>query len=153
MAIGINTISNIIAQRLKAWKDDVPFVFDWVLFAQLTFLTVLTTPVNYYWQNWLEKTFPGWKMVKQRREATNADAEKEVFIKDDGEDKKMVEEEVRVRSWVNIFKKWFTDCITMGALINTSMFLVLMGLMKGKSHVEIGNDLRTVSSPLHSSEV
>lgn len=35
--------------------------------------------------------------------------EKGIMLKEDGEDKKMIEEEVKVRNWWNIFRKWFTD--------------------------------------------
>lgn len=44
--------------------------------------------------------------------------------------------------------KWFIDCITMGAIMNTVAFLVLMGIMKGQSGAQIGNNIRTVSSLL-----
>ena len=46
------------------------------------------------------------------RDATSEDddaAEKAMFLNEDGEDKRMVEEEVLERNWFNIFKKWFTD--------------------------------------------
>lgn len=111
-ALIIDCCSNIIAQRLKAWNDGTHFVFDHVLFFQFAFMVVLTAPVNYHWQHWLERTFPGWKTVKRTRHATTEDgdaAEKAVFLKEDGEDKRMVEEDVLERNWLNIFKKWFTD--------------------------------------------
>lgn len=54
------------------------------------------------------------------------------------------EEKVRVRDWWNIFRKWFLDCITMGALLNTVLFLVIMGVLKGKSSEQITTDLRKV---------
>lgn len=144
LALAIGCASNIIAQKLKAYNSGDPFVFDRTLFVQFAVVAVITTPVNYYWQNWLERTFPGWKLVKQKREASSGDAEKGAFLRDDGEDKRAIEEEVRVRDWWNIFRKWFTDCITMGALLNTTMFLVLMGLMEGKTITQIGNDLTNV---------
>jgi hypothetical protein len=39
------------------------------------------------------------------------------------------------------------QCITMGALLNQSMFLILIGLMKGKTVALIVQDFRNVSSP------
>jgi len=134
-------VSNIIAQKLKAYSDGLPFVFDQKLFVQFAVVSVVSTPVNYHWQAWLERTFPGWKMAKQRQAATSDDAEKAIILKEDGEDKRAIEE-VRVRNWPNIFCKWFTDCITMGALLNTTMFLVLMGYMESKTWVQIGNNLK-----------
>jgi hypothetical protein len=111
-ALIIDCCSNVIAQRLKAWRDEKPFVFDRVLFFQFAFMVVVTAPLNYHWQLWLERTFPGWKTVTHTRHATNEDgdaAEKAVFLKEDGEDKRVVQEEVLERDWLNIFKKWFTD--------------------------------------------
>lgn len=111
-ALIIDCCSNYIAQRLKAWRDGKPFVFDRVLFFQFAFMVVLTAPINYHWQHWLERTFPGWRLAKTTRPATAMDgdaAEKAAFLKDDGEDKRMVEEDVWERNWFNIFRKWFTD--------------------------------------------
>jgi hypothetical protein len=147
-ALAIDSCSNVIAQRLKAWNESKPFVFDRVLFFQFAFMVVLTAPINFHWQCWLERTFPGWKTVKQERQAGPGEEEKGMMLKDDGEDKKMVEEDVRVRDWWNIFRKWFTDCITMGALLNQSMFLILMGLLKHKTVAMIVQDFRNVS-PAH----
>lgn len=74
-------------------------------------MVVLTAPVNYHWQHWLERTFPGWMTVERVRDATSEDgdaAEKAIFLNEDGDDKRVVEE-VLERNWLNIFKKWFTD--------------------------------------------
>lgn len=70
------------------------------------------------------------------------DVAEKAALKDDGDDKRMVEEDVWERNWLNIFRKWFTDCITMGALLNQSMFLILIGLLKGKTVALIVNDFR-----------
>jgi|TARA_R110002003_G_scaffold116_5_gene10111 hypothetical protein len=144
-ALAIDSCSNVIAQWLKAWNESRPFVFDRVLFFQFAFMVVLTAPINFHWQCWLERTFPGWKTVKWDRHAAAGDEEKGLTLKDDGDDKKSVKEDVRVRDWWNIFRKWFTDCITMGALLNQSMFLILMGIMKHKTAALIVQDFRNVS--------
>jgi hypothetical protein len=148
-ALAIDSCSNIIAQRLKAWNESKPFVFDRVLFFQFAFMVVLTAPINFHWQCWLERTFPGWKTVKQERSAIAGEEEKGLILKEDGEDKKMGVEDVVVRDWWNIFRKWFTDCITMGALLNQSMFLILMGLMKHKTMPLIVQDFRNVGDSVH----
>jgi hypothetical protein len=155
LALLIDCCSNIIAQRLKAYKNDVPFVFDHVLFSQFFIFGAIGGPVNFYWQGWLERAFPGWKTVKRSREATHLEMEKEgasLRLREEGavdgglKDKV---EEVKVRDWWNVFRKWFTDCITMGALLNTTLFLVVMGVLKGKSWPVIASDLRTVSTFLN----
>jgi len=143
-ALAIDSCSNIIAQRLKAWNESKPFVFDRVLFTQFAIMVVLTAPINYHWQNWLERAFPGWKTEKRIRDAGEGEEEKGMILlrEDGGGGKGIVEEEVRVRNWWNIFRKWFTDCITMGALLNQSMFLILIGVMKGKTVALIVQDFR-----------
>jgi hypothetical protein len=108
-ALAIDSCSNVIAQRLKAWNESKPFVFDRVLFTQFAIMVLLTAPINYHWQNWLERAFPGWKTVKQTRAVGEGEEEKGIMLRGDGEEKGIVEEEVRVRNWWNIFRKWFTD--------------------------------------------
>jgi len=110
-ALAIDSCSNIIAQRLKAWNESKPFVFDRVLFTQFAIMVVLTAPINYHWQNWLERAFPGWKTEKKIRDAGEGEEEKGMILlrEDGGGGKGIVEEEVRVRNWWNIFRKWFTD--------------------------------------------
>jgi hypothetical protein len=146
LALVIDCCSNIIAQRLKAYSNNVPFVFDRVLFTRFLIFGAIGGPINFHWQNCLERTFPGWTIKKRGRITTTLDTEeKGVSLKVvAGGEAKVKTEEVKVRNWWNIFKKWFTDCITMGALLNTTLFLVIMGLLKGKAWEEIGTDLRTV---------
>ncbi|KAF2448270.1 integral membrane protein-like protein [Karstenula rhodostoma CBS 690.94] len=142
LSLTIGCASNIIAQRLKAYMEDVPFVFDYALFYQLTAMGLITTPINYYWQKWLEHMFPGEKLVKRTRAPTSDDAEKGAFIRDDDENKRALDEDVFVRSWGNVVKKTIADSMTGGALLNTTMFLVLLGLMQGKTAAQIVNDIR-----------
>jgi hypothetical protein len=147
LALLIDCCSNISAQRIRHWRlsdpaKPTPYVFNYVLFFQFAFMVTLTAPLNYLWQNWLEKTFPGWKIVSSNGKRRGNDVE--MADKDDELREGLLEgglgdvEEERVRNWANIGKKWFTDCITFGALFNTTAFLVLMGLMKHKSFSQIG---------------
>lgn len=142
LSLAIGCVSNFIAQRLKAYVENEPFAFDYTLFYQLTAMGLITTPINYYWQKWLEHLFPGEKLVTRSRTPSSDDAEKGAFIRDDGEDKRAIVEDVYVRSWGNVVKKTIADSMTGGALLNTTMFLVLLGLMQGKTWAQIGNNIR-----------
>ncbi|KAF2634097.1 hypothetical protein P280DRAFT_335559 [Massarina eburnea CBS 473.64] len=142
LSLAIGCASNLIAQQLKAHNTGEPFAFDETLFLHFAILSVITTPVNYYWQNWLERTFPGWKPGKITHTAALSDAEKGTPSREDGENKRALEKDARVRDWWNIFRKWFCDCITFGALLNTTMFLVLMGVMEGKKWEQIEGNLK-----------
>jgi hypothetical protein len=144
-AVAIDCCSNIIAQRFKAYSNHGPFVFDHTLFVQFMIMGAIGAPINFHWQCWLERAFPGWKVVKQTHDTMSLDTEeKQSYLKDEDGAGLIQEEEVRVRDWYNIFRKWFTDCITMGALLNTTLFLVVMGILKGKTWSQVGTDLRTV---------
>lgn len=45
----------------------------------------------------------------------------------------------------NTLYKWFLDCITLGALVNTVVFLVLMGMMKGQAWESVVMNVKMVS--------
>ncbi|KAF2734801.1 hypothetical protein EJ04DRAFT_534653 [Polyplosphaeria fusca] len=143
LALIIDACSNVIAQRLKAWNDHKPFVFDHILFIQFAVMTCISAPINFHWQAWLEKTWPQYKTITRKRDDDNLDAEeKEVFLKE-GAGRRDAEHEVKVRDWPNVWMRWFTDCITIGAIFNTLMFLILMGTMKGKGLTEVMTDVQT----------
>ncbi|KAK3078563.1 hypothetical protein LTS18_007194 [Coniosporium uncinatum] len=147
LAVIIDCCSNTIAQHLKAWKNGVPLVFDWTLFMHFALFACLTAPLNYLWQNWLERTFPGWKLERRAHNDQHVDLEN-LGASKEGRDEEDRSRDIgdantfRVRDWKNIGKKWFTDCITLGALFNTVAFLVIMGVFKHKSFASIGLDLR-----------
>ncbi|KAF2743058.1 integral membrane protein-like protein [Sporormia fimetaria CBS 119925] len=145
LALAIDCCSNLIAQRLKAYKLGIPFAFDGVLFTQFMIMGGIGGPINFHWQLWLERTFPGWKLSTRRGDVKTLDTVELGLVS--GSDVKEPEP-VRVRNWWNIFRKWFTDCITLGALLNTTLFLVVMGVLKGKTWSHIGTDLRTEMWPI-----
>lgn len=43
----------------------------------------------------------------------------------------------------NTALKWFIDCITVGAIMNTAAFLIIIGVLKGQTLVDIGHNLKT----------
>jgi hypothetical protein len=46
------------------------------------------------------------------------------------------------KNWKNIWTKWFVDCITLGAIFNTFLFIVIMGFLNGTPQ-KIWYNLRT----------
>lgn len=111
-------------------------------------MVVICAPLNYLWQAWLERTFPGW--TPANRSDLKGTTELVSFEQRRGRDERLLEagqgssfhDERKVRRWDNIAKKWFTDCIVFGALFNTLAFLILMGVMKGKTLSRIVTDVR-----------
>lgn len=148
-ATAIASASNVVAQYIEQRDQNVrrkppfldttsqhsnkvlqaPFAIDLPEFLRFVILSLLTAPPNFLWQMLLERTFPGKKAVPVAADEEKGSAE---------------ETEMKL-DWKNTMIKWFVDCITMGALLNTTAFLVIMGLMKGRTLPEIGTALRTVS--------
>lgn len=105
-------------------------------------LSVLTCPPNYQWQVLLEKWFPAYARTSPAAEnpKDGRDVEKGVAgqAENAGSKPKL--------NFRNTLIKWFLDCMTVGALVNTVAFLVLMGLMKGQDMGMIGESLKAVSA-------
>lgn len=135
------------AQTLISPK--VPFTFDVIELLRFFVLSLITTPPNFKWQQFLERTFPAYEKdsnppLPLTRKDRKDDDEK-------GSDKMTSARPKRKLNIKNTLAKWFIDCMTMGALLNTVAFLVLMGLLKSQSQEQIIHNVRTVSpiSPGH----
>ncbi|KID82535.1 Mpv17/PMP22 [Metarhizium guizhouense ARSEF 977] len=89
-------------------------------------LTLLTTPPNYHWQQFLERRFPAYVPTRPPYEAI----ELQDIAEEGGERQAQPPEAF---SYHNTLAKWFIDCITVGAVLNTVAFLVIMGVLKARS--------------------
>ncbi|THX52808.1 hypothetical protein D6D06_06498 [Aureobasidium pullulans] len=148
-ATAIAAASNVIAQLLEQRsKQQVPTTISAADFLRFVIFTLLTAPPNYLWQHALERVFPGRKPIDSTKTVL---PRYEIREHDEllGEDVLQQEEEFETKlDWKNTMIKWFVDCMTLGALLNTAAFLILMGIMKGRSPGEIGTVLRTDTFPI-----
>ncbi|KAG2166708.1 hypothetical protein VTO58DRAFT_103605 [Aureobasidium pullulans] len=148
-ATAIAAASNVIAQLLEQRsKQQVPTTISAADFLRFVIFTLLTAPPNYLWQHALERVFPGRKPIDSTKTVL---PRYEIREHDEllGEDVLQQEEEFETKlDWKNTMIKWFVDCMTLGALLNTAAFLILMGIMKGRSPGEIGTALRTDTFPI-----
>ncbi|KAG8629058.1 hypothetical protein KVT40_002923 [Elsinoe batatas] len=138
--------SNVMAQVLDHWNKNDPFTFSLGDFLRFMFLNIIVAPPNFIWQGWLERTFPARKAIPSSHRASPEEielGEADGFIEKRGD-----QEQREYFSWANTFKKWFVDCMTAGAIMNTIAFLVIMGLMKHKSLPEIGQAVRKDTIPI-----
>ena len=174
-------ISNSLAQIIDSHKKEVygprtaircsisltklqqEFEFDYVRLFQFLCLDLITAPLNYKWQELLEKSFPrhGFPPPGRAYEPIpleDRDVEKNSYSGDDEDTaegpsrQKVKRAKERLKkapklNWKNIWTKWFIDCITFGAVMNTVAFLVIMGLLKGQPE-KIGHNLRTQTIPI-----
>lgn len=151
----MSSISNMLAQIIDAYKGNRPFSFNIVEFLRFVVLTFITAPPNYHWQAFLERTFPAYapsgRPSYKATELVDRDVEAgdSKTSLDDGDYLYAADEKDKPKlNWKNTMTKWFIDCITVGAIINTVAFLVLMGIMKGQSSAQIGNNIRSETIPI-----
>ncbi|KAH7358280.1 hypothetical protein B0T11DRAFT_284115 [Plectosphaerella cucumerina] len=121
----LSATSNLLAQALTSYRNDTPFIVDWVPVVQFIIFTFVNTPPNYLWQDFLESTFPGYHAAP-----TDAAVEKAARSDDKALDKaagpELVEPKLNIR---NTLIKTVLDQ-TVGAAINTLLFSVFMNSLK-----------------------
>ncbi|KAH7182496.1 uncharacterized protein B0J16DRAFT_148872 [Fusarium flagelliforme] len=146
-AAGLSTASNILAQIIEARQQNRPVTFDIIQLLRFITLTVMTAPPNYHWQAYLEKTFPAYPAPKGPNLGRLNDLEMQPS--QDAEVKVGQPQKKEPKfSMKNTLTKWFVDCITAGAIMNTIAFLVIMGLLKGQGGTQIVNNIKTETIPI-----
>ncbi|KAI9663494.1 MAG: hypothetical protein M1831_002503 [Alyxoria varia] len=166
-ATTLASLSNILAQLLDCYRKDIPLSLDVAAFLRFLISTILTAPPNFYWQAWLERTFPGRLPADYDRTRSQANMEDGIgmsegvggrgngllekhenngTVESEGDRKLREGKSEGKLNWRNTWTKWFIDCITMGALMNTVAFFLIMGTLKGKPANEILHDIVHVSA-------
>ncbi|KAJ4140283.1 hypothetical protein NW768_001640 [Fusarium equiseti] len=97
-------IANILAQAITAYRAGTDVVIDWVPVFQFLLFNVLCTPPNFYWQDFLESTFPAHPGESPKSK--------------DPKSAKMTQPKLSVR---NTLIKFALDQ-TVGAAVNTLLF-------------------------------
>ncbi|KAF2237827.1 hypothetical protein EV356DRAFT_509715 [Viridothelium virens] len=171
-AVVFSATSNIIAQALTAYQKDKPFTLDTVALTQFVLFSILSTPPNFLWQEWLEDTFPGHTPDTTSAPSTKAKQEPKeitrVFTTSSGEviEKKILSrppspsaaEETKRLSTIesrtnspssklnirNTACKFLLDQ-TVGALLNTIGFIAGLGALKGKNGEQISAAIKNES--------
>lgn len=105
-------------------------------------MTLMSAPPNYHWQQWLERTFPAYPPTHAGRR--KEDTELKNMEEATAAEPHRLNAQPKFSLW-NTMTKWFLDCITLGALMNTIAFFILMGIMKGQSGSQIGLNIKNVS--------
>lgn len=124
-ATALSSVSNFLAQFLEAYRDNVPFVFDIFKFIRFVLVTLIDAPPNYKWQQFLENSLPGYEHSSQRP-ITTFDLEKQSQGDTSSDQSHGQRPKLNLR---NTIAKAFIDC-TIGAVLNTVAFFIMMGLFK-----------------------
>ncbi|KAJ5368159.1 uncharacterized protein N7496_007919, partial [Penicillium cataractarum] len=134
-AVVINAGSNILAQGIKAYRSDIPFEIDTQALIQFTACAIITTPLNFIWQNNLEATFPGTSSQKtapkhdEKPEDSDTEASKPAL------------------NVTNTITKVIIDQ-TIGGTWNTVLFILTMGLLRGQHHELVFAQIREEFWPI-----
>ncbi|KAF1809129.1 hypothetical protein P152DRAFT_170353 [Eremomyces bilateralis CBS 781.70] len=140
----LSATSNILAQVISAYNDDRPFTISLVPLLQFVLFTILATPPNCLWQEWLEDVFPGQtsEPVYALKSATDEQ-------KKSGKGKsKVVSQTTKRLNVKNTIIKFVLDQ-TVGAAVNIAMFIGGIGTIKGRSSEEIMSSLKNDSFPFY----
>ncbi|KAL2217056.1 hypothetical protein M432DRAFT_620198 [Thermoascus aurantiacus ATCC 26904] len=122
----INAGSNVLAQGIKAYRDQRPFELDVRTLLQFTTCAVIISPLTFLWLENLESAFPGFSdAAKSKPKAEKGDAR---ASDDKRTDKKKPQLNVR-----NTVIKVVIDQ-TIGAAWNTVLFLTTMGILRGQDY-------------------
>ncbi|KAJ4199324.1 hypothetical protein NW759_016150 [Fusarium solani] len=103
-----------------------PLIIDWVPVAQFIIWTIISTPPNYLWQDYLEQTFPAYHAAP-----THAAAEK-VLRSDDEAINGMIAKVDLVEPKFNVRNALVKTMLdqTAGAAVNTFLFSIFMHALK-----------------------
>ncbi|KAK7984727.1 hypothetical protein PG996_006035 [Apiospora saccharicola] len=154
-AAALSSTSNVLAQFLEAYNAQKPFAFDHLQFLRFVILTLITCPPNYIWQQWLERSFPAYERRAAPNDVEKNQHEMEKMSESNGASVGVGQSgaggEAANKPKLNIqntMAKWFIDCMTLGAVMNTVAFFILMGFLKGQGLGQIGFNIRNETIPL-----
>ncbi|KAK3082144.1 hypothetical protein LTS18_002936 [Coniosporium uncinatum] len=155
-AVALSNLSNIAAQLLDRYNNSLPLGIDPIQLLRFSTMSCISCPPNFLWQGWLERTWPGRKGTV----VIAASSGKGIDIEKGGhgaEQEKLEREEKEMHEgdggkgaidWKNTCIKSFVDCITLGAIWNTLLFLIMLGVLKGRGLEEVLASLRNDTIPL-----
>ncbi|KAI0838212.1 hypothetical protein F5Y06DRAFT_268813 [Hypoxylon sp. FL0890] len=114
--------SNLLAQSLTAYQNEIPLVIDWVPVFQFVIFTLVSVPPNFLWQEFLESSFPAYHMAPTSEAVASAAANDEKALEKEEEEGKLVEPKLNI---TNTAIKMLLDQ-TVGAAVNTFLFSLFM---------------------------
>ncbi|CAK3888487.1 related to integral membrane, Mpv17 PMP22 family [Lecanosticta acicola] len=158
----LNALSNVLAQLITSWQRGMPYRINITELLQFVLFSVLACPPNYIWQAWLEASFPAYarRLSPQDKElmldeatvgrstALEKDSSGEVEART-SKGKAMTEKStlattdkksVKKLDLKNTAIKFLLDQ-TVGAGVNTVLFVVGIGLIRGQSFSSTSQDV------------
>lgn len=152
-AAALSTASNLCAQFIETYWNKTTFHLDHIQLFRFIVLSLLTAPPNYLWQQFLEKSFPAYPPIQKLRnggkdielKAMEEAAGASIGGGSQSQSEAATQPKFSIR---NTLTKWFIDCITAGAIMNTVAFLAIMGVLKGQPMAQISSNIRAETIPI-----
>lgn len=117
----LSITSNVLAQAITSYRDNTPFALDYTQVFKFALFSILSNPPNIVWQGFLEDQFPTnvpSKSKPSEKAATKPDPTKTSLSK------------------TNVLIKFLLDQ-TIGAVVNTLMFLGYMGYINAQGNASV----------------
>ncbi|KAH6628330.1 hypothetical protein F5144DRAFT_515590 [Chaetomium tenue] len=121
----ISAISNVLAQAITAHQNNTPLTIDYIPVFQYALFSLLSTPPNFLWQDFLESTFPAYHLTPTTTAVTAASSTSDPDAKLDAANAHsttLVEPRLNKR---HTAAKTLLDQ-TVGAVVNTAMYSLFM---------------------------
>lgn len=116
-AASLAGLSNLLAQIIQAYRSDKPLTFDYTTLLQFVVFSLLATPPNILWQEYLEEKFPADHIDERGQKRLHKG---------------------------NTAIKFGLDQ-TLGAIVNGYLFIAGIGALKGKDMATVWDDCQRVS--------
>ncbi|KAG6066759.1 hypothetical protein E4U32_005406 [Claviceps aff. humidiphila group G2b] len=113
----LGAISNILAQLIQSYRNQTTLEVDWIPVFQFLIFSIISTPPNFIWQDYLESTFPARNPPSPPPPAAThpqKPSQKPAL-------KKTSEQQQQPLNVRNTLTKFFLDQ-TLGATLNTLLF-------------------------------
>ncbi|KAL7947584.1 hypothetical protein V8C42DRAFT_318168 [Trichoderma barbatum] len=154
-AAALSTASNFCAQFIEAYWNKTVFHLDLIQLFRFIVCTLITAPPNYLWQQFLERSFPAYPPPQQPHGHGGKDIELKAMEEaaagpsiGEGSQPQTGRTTQSKFSIRNTLAKWFIDCMTAGAVMNTVAFLVIMGVLKGQPMDKISSNIKAETIPI-----
>ncbi|KAG6056223.1 hypothetical protein E4U17_002351 [Claviceps sp. LM77 group G4] len=111
----LGAISNILAQLIQSYRNQTALEVDWIPVFQFLIFSIISTPPNFIWQNYLESTFPARNRTPPSPPPAATQSQKPAPKKTSPEQQ---QQPLNIR---NTLTKFILDQ-TLGATLNTLLF-------------------------------
>ncbi|KAG6094608.1 hypothetical protein E4U30_003218 [Claviceps sp. LM220 group G6] len=116
----LGAISNILAQSIQSYRNQTTLEVDWIPVFQFLIFSIISTPPNFIWQDYLESTFPARNPPSPPSAATHPQkpSKKPALKKTSEQQQQQQQHPLNIR---NTLTKFILDQ-TLGATLNTLLF-------------------------------